>query len=113
MPATPTSRRCVGCSPRTPRSLHARSTRWRPAATPRSNDARRCWRSDPGRMRFLYLLVPAGGVGVTLPPEPVLGARVWSRPRRLALTLLPGGVVFLTWDFVAIAPGQWGYRRLT
>src|SRR3954452_24784238 len=64
-------------------------------------------------MRFLYLLVLAGCVVVTLPLELVLGARVWSRPRRLALTLLPVLVVFLTWDSVAIAAGQWGYRHLT
>ena len=64
-------------------------------------------------MRFLYPLVLAGCVLVTLPLELVLGARVWSRPRRLVLTLLPVLLVFLTWDAAAISAGQWSYRHLT
>src|SRR4051794_5979035 len=64
-------------------------------------------------MRLLYLAVLAGCVLVTLPLELVLGARVWSRPRRLALTLVPILAVFLTWDALAISAGLWTYHRLT
>jgi lycopene cyclase domain-containing protein len=60
----------------------------------------------------LYLLVLAGCVLVTLPLELVLGARVYRRPRRLLLTLLPVLVVFLSWDAFAIHAGQWSYHRL-
>jgi lycopene cyclase domain-containing protein len=60
----------------------------------------------------LYLLVLAGCVLVTLPLELVLGARVYRRPVRLLLALLPVGVVFLTWDALAIHAGQWTYHHL-
>jgi lycopene cyclase domain-containing protein len=61
----------------------------------------------------LYLLVLAACVVVTLPLELVLGARVYRQLRRLALTLLPVLLVFLTWDVLAIAARQWHYHRLT
>jgi lycopene cyclase domain-containing protein len=64
-------------------------------------------------MRFLYLGLLAGCVLVTLPLELVLRARVWSRPRRLLLTLLPVLAVFLTWDALAIHAGLWTYHLLT
>jgi lycopene cyclase domain-containing protein len=60
----------------------------------------------------LYLLVLVGCLLVTLPLELVLGARVYRRPRRLLLTLLPVLVVFLSWDTLAIHAGQWSYHRL-
>ena len=63
-------------------------------------------------MRWLYLAVLAGCVVVTLPLELVLGARVYRRPRRLALMLVPVLVVFLTWDTLAIHAGEWSYHHL-
>ncbi len=56
-----------------------------------------------------YLLLMAACLLVTLPLEFVLRARVYRRPRRLALALLPLLVIFYVWDAVAIARGHWGY----
>jgi lycopene beta-cyclase len=39
----------------------------------------------------------------------VLGARVWRRPRRLALSLAPAFLVFVAWDLWASATGTWGF----
>jgi lycopene cyclase domain-containing protein len=47
-------------------------------------------------------------VAVTLPLE-VIGARVYRRPRRWLLALLPVLAIFLVWDALAIAAGVWGY----
>jgi len=60
-----------------------------------------------------YLLVMAACVLITLPLEFVFGARVYRRWRRLALTLIPVLLVFLTWDALAIHAGEWSYRHLT
>jgi len=60
----------------------------------------------------LYLLVLAACLLVTLPLELVLGVRVYRRPRRLLLTLLPVVAVFLTWDALAVHARQWAYHRL-
>jgi lycopene cyclase domain-containing protein len=60
-----------------------------------------------------YLLVMAGCLVVTLPLEVVLRARVYSRWRRLSLTLLPVLAVFITWDVLAIHADSWRYRHLT
>ena len=62
---------------------------------------------------MLYLLVMAGCVIVTLPLELLVGARVYSRWRRLLLTLLPVLAVFVTWDVLAIHARFWFYRQLT
>ncbi len=62
---------------------------------------------------MLYLLVMAGCFVVTLPLELLIGARVYSRPRRLLLTLVPVLAVFVTWDVLAIHAHFWFYRRLT
>jgi lycopene cyclase domain-containing protein len=62
---------------------------------------------------LLYLLVMAACVLGTLPLELVLRARVYTRWRRLSLSLLPVLAVFLTWDSAAIRAGDWSYRRLT
>jgi lycopene cyclase domain-containing protein len=56
-----------------------------------------------------YLLLMAACVAITLPLEFVLGARVYRRPRRLVLSLLPVLVVFYVWDALAIARGHWDY----
>jgi len=61
--------------------------------------------------QYQYLLVLAGCLVVTLPLELLLGARVWRRPKRLVLTLLPVVVVYSVWDVLAIASGMWGYSE--
>jgi lycopene cyclase domain-containing protein len=61
----------------------------------------------------LYLLVLVACVAVTLPLELLLGARVYRRPWRLLLTLVPVLAVFAVWDVLAIHAGQWTYHRLT
>jgi len=64
--------------------------------------------------RYQYLLLMAGCLLVTLPLEIVLGARVWRRPRRLLLTLLPVVAGYAVWDVLSIDHGVWDYsRRLT
>ena len=60
-------------------------------------------------MRAAYLVVLAVCLVATLPLELVLHARVYSRPRRLVLTLLPVVAVFVGWDVLAIRAGHWGY----
>jgi lycopene cyclase domain-containing protein len=62
---------------------------------------------------MVYLAVMAACVVVTLPLELVIGARVYSRPRRLLLTLLPVLVVFVAWDVLAIHARFWFYRHLS
>ena len=61
--------------------------------------------------QYQYLLLMAGCLLLTLPLELVLGARVWRRPRRLLLALLPVVVVYGLWDVVAIARGTWDYSE--
>jgi len=60
----------------------------------------------------LYLLVLLGCLVVTLPLELVLGVRVYRRPRRLLLALLPVLAVFVTWDALAVHARQWSYHHL-
>ena len=60
-------------------------------------------------MRLIYLAVLAGCVLGTLPLEIVLRTRVYGRPLRLLLTLLPVLVVFVVWDLLAIRAGHWTY----
>lgn len=57
--------------------------------------------------KYEYLALLAACVALTLPLEFVFGARVWRRPRRALLALLPVLVVFGAWDTVAIALGHW------
>jgi lycopene cyclase domain-containing protein len=45
----------------------------------------------------------------TAPLELVLRVGVYRRVRRLALTIAPVLVVFLTWDLYAIARGHWDF----
>ena len=61
---------------------------------------------------MLYLLVLLGCLVVTLPLELVLGVRVYRRPRRLLLALLPVLAVFVTWDALAVHARQWSYHHL-
>ena len=61
-------------------------------------------------MRHLaYLAVLAFCLLGTLPLEVWLGVRVYRRPRRLLLTLLPVVAVFMTWDLYAVAAGHWEF----
>ncbi|HEX6420915.1 MAG TPA: lycopene cyclase domain-containing protein [Acidimicrobiales bacterium] len=59
--------------------------------------------------RFQYLILMGLCVLVTLPLEFVFDARVWRRPRRLAIALAPAFVVFVAWDLWATATGTWGF----
>jgi lycopene cyclase domain-containing protein len=63
-------------------------------------------------VRLLYLALMGGCLVVTLPLELALGVRVYRQPARLALTLLPVLVVFLTWDALAVHARQWAYHHL-
>ena len=47
----------------------------------------------------------------TLPLEVWLGVRVYRRPRRLLLTLLPVVAVFLVWDLYAVSHDHWEFDR--
>jgi lycopene cyclase domain-containing protein len=59
--------------------------------------------------RFQYLIVMGVCVLVTLPLEFVFDARVWRRPRRLALALAPAFAAFVAWDMWATASGTWSF----
>ena len=58
---------------------------------------------------LIYLAVLAFCLIGTAPLEIVLRTRVYRRPLRLALTLLPVVVLFVAWDLYAIARGHWTY----
>jgi lycopene cyclase domain-containing protein len=49
---------------------------------------------------------------VTLPLEFVLRARVYRRPRRLLLALIPTVVIFTIWDVAGILRHHWTYSPL-
>ena len=55
------------------------------------------------------LALMAACVLVTLPLEFLLRARVYRRPVRLALAMLPTLVVFVAWDMLGIARDHWSY----
>lgn len=56
-----------------------------------------------------YLLLMAACVLITLPLEFWLRARVYRRPVRLALAVVPVVVVFYLWDAIAISRAHWDY----
>lgn len=56
-----------------------------------------------------YLALMVGCLLVTLPLELVLGARVYRRPRQLALAVLPVAAVFVVWDLIAIRREHWWF----
>ncbi len=58
---------------------------------------------------YEYLLLLLGCLLITLPLELVLGARVYRRPRAMAISIGVTLVVFAVWDVVAIARGHWWY----
>lgn len=59
--------------------------------------------------RYQYLLLMAACVAITLPLEFVLRARVYRRPLRLLLAMLPMLVVFIAWDVLGIVREHWTY----
>jgi lycopene cyclase domain-containing protein len=59
--------------------------------------------------QYQYLLLMGACVMITLPLEFVFGARVWRRPRRLLVALVPVVLLFSIWDIVAIARDHWSY----
>ena len=59
---------------------------------------------------YQYLLLMVACLLVTLPLEFVFGARVWRRPRRLLIALVPTVLVFAVWDIVAIAREHWSFN---
>lgn len=61
--------------------------------------------------RFQYLIVMGLCVLVTLPLEFWFEARVWRRPRRLAIALLPALGAFVAWDLWATSTGTWDFNR--
>jgi lycopene beta-cyclase len=61
--------------------------------------------------RYQYLLLMAGCLLITLPLEFLLRARVYRRPRRLVLSLLPVLAIFVVWDVVGIVRGHWWYSE--
>lgn len=58
---------------------------------------------------FQYLVLMAACVLITLPLEFVLRARVYRRPVRLLLAMLPVLVVFVAWDLLGIVRDHWSY----
>lgn len=60
--------------------------------------------------RFQYLILMGLCVAGTLPLEFAFDARVWRRPRRLALAVGPALVVFVAWDLWASARGTWRFN---
>ena len=61
--------------------------------------------------RFQYLLLMAGCLLITLPLELLMGARVYRRPRRLLLALLPTVALFSAWDVWGIIRAHWWYSE--
>ena len=59
--------------------------------------------------RWQYLALMAACLVVTLPLEFVLRARVYRRPVRLLLALVPTIVVFVIWDVIGILRDHWSY----
>lgn len=59
--------------------------------------------------KYQYLILMAACVAITLPLEFLLRARVYRRPLRLALAMLPMLVVFVAWDILGIIRDHWTY----
>lgn len=58
-----------------------------------------------------YLVVMGLCLLITLPLELLLGARVWRRPRRLLVAMLPLVLAYSIWDIAMIAAGSWSYSE--
>jgi lycopene cyclase domain-containing protein len=63
-----------------------------------------------GHSPFEYLLVLGLCLVVTAPLELFLGVRVYRQARRLMLTLVCTGAVFVAWDLVGARLGHWDYN---
>ena len=60
---------------------------------------------------YHYLLLLGACVLITLPLEFFLRARVYRRPLRLLLAMLPMLVIFVSWDILGIVRGHWTYSE--
>lgn len=60
--------------------------------------------------RWQYIILLLGCLLITLPLEFLLRARVYRRPRRLVMALLPVVVIFVAWDLLGIVRGHWTYN---
>ena len=58
---------------------------------------------------YQYLALMAGCLLVTLPLEFWLAARVYRRPRRLLLAVVPVALLFVAWDLFAIRRDHWTF----
>ncbi|AKT50674.1 lycopene cyclase domain-containing protein [Arsenicicoccus cauae] len=56
-----------------------------------------------------YLALMGGCLLITLPLELVLRARVYQRPRRLLVALVPVVAIFSAWDVLGIWRDHWSY----
>ena len=59
---------------------------------------------------YEYLIVLGLCLVVTAPLELFGGVRVYRQARRLALTLLCTGAVFVAWDLIGAGLGHWDYN---
>lgn len=56
-----------------------------------------------------YLALMAGCLLLTLPLEFWLAARVYRRPRRMFLAVVPVALLFVAWDLLAIRREHWTF----
>lgn len=61
--------------------------------------------------QYHYLIVLGACLLVTLPLEFFLRARVYRRPLRLVLAMLPMLVIFVSWDILGIIRGHWTFSE--
>ncbi len=61
--------------------------------------------------RYQYVVVMTACLVLTLPLEFLFGARVWRRPKRLLVAIVPVLAVFTFWDLWASAHGTWTFDR--
>jgi lycopene cyclase domain-containing protein len=59
---------------------------------------------------LVYLALLGGCLLATLPLELGFRLRVYARWPLLAASVLPVAVVFVAWDLLAIARGQWSFN---
>ncbi len=59
--------------------------------------------------RWQYLMVLGACLLSTLPLE-FFGKGVYRQPRRLVAAVLPVALVFVIWDFIAVAADVWWYN---
>lgn len=64
---------------------------------------------SPALDPYQYLLLMAACFVITLPLEPVFGARAYRRPKQLLRALIITAAAFSIWDIVAIQYDLWTY----